>query len=82
MGESPLDVARRDHEEWVVADILGHQGSTQRRSTLRFLVRWSGATDGFEETWEPYSSLRHLDKLHAYLRDHNMSSLIPPSDRP
>jgi hypothetical protein len=48
----------------------------QRRSSMEFLVRWTGY-DASSNSWEPYKALMHVDKLHDYLREHKMRSLIP-----
>jgi hypothetical protein len=80
MELSPLEVACRDNEEFVVGEIKGHEGNPRVRSTLKFLIHWIGYPDS-EDSWEPYHELRHVDKLHIYLREHNMSSLIPKADR-
>ena len=67
---NPLDVARRDHMEYFVEDILDHHGKHQRTH-----VEWLNYPSD-KNTWEPYSSLRDVDKLHDYLRQHNMTKLI------
>ena len=36
---NPLDVARRDHMEYFVEDILEHRGKHQR-TQIEFLVKW------------------------------------------
>ena len=33
--------------------------------------------DASSNSWEPYKALMHVDKLHEYLREHKMRSLIP-----
>jgi hypothetical protein len=43
---------------------------------MQFLVRWTGY-DASSDSWEPYKALMHVDKLHEYLREHKMRSLIP-----
>ena len=48
----------------------------QRRSSMEILVRWTGY-DASSNSWEPYKALMHVDKLHDYLREHKMRSLIP-----
>ena len=39
---SPQDVAQKNEQEFVVGEILAHRGNHQRRSTMEFLVRWTG----------------------------------------
>ena len=73
---SPLTVAQHNEQEFTVESIIAHRGSRNRRSSLQFKVRWAG----FGETcdsWEPYKSLMHVDKLHDYLRANTMKTLIP-----
>jgi hypothetical protein len=72
----PLDVARRDHMEFFVEQILDHRGNIKRRTTLEFYVKWLNYPDN-ENSWTPYSHLRDTDKLHEYLRSKNMQRLIP-----
>jgi hypothetical protein len=72
----PLDVARRDHMEFFVEQILDHRGNIKRRTTLEFYVKWLNYPDN-ENSWTPYSHLRDTDKLHEYLRSKNMKQLIP-----
>lgn len=72
-------VAIRDHHEYVVEKILEHTGDPKRRSTLEFKVRWQGYSDE-HDSWEPWKNLRLVDKLHDYLRENNLSKLIPIMD--
>ena len=72
----PQDIAQQNEQEFVVAEILAHRGNYQRRSTMEFLVRWAGY-DETSNSWEPYKALMHVDRLHEYLREHRMRSLIP-----
>jgi transposase InsO family protein len=76
---NPLDVARRDHMEYFVEDILDHRGKHQR-THIEFLVKWLNYPSD-KNTWEPYSSLRDVDKLHDYLRHNNMTKLINKQHR-
>ena len=71
---NPLDVARRDHMEYSVEDILDHRGKHQRTHIEFSVKRLNYPSD--KNTWEPYSSLRDVVKLHDYLRHNNMTKLI------
>ena len=76
---NPLDVARRDHMEYFVEDILDHRGKHQR-THIEFLVKWLNYPSD-KKTWEPYSNLRDVVKLHDYLRHNNMTNLINKQHR-
>jgi hypothetical protein len=75
-----MDTGRRDYVEFFVEAILGHAGDCRRDSTLTFHVKWlkhpSSAT-----TWEPWWNLRSCERLHAYLRVHDLQCLIPRTHR-
>ena len=73
---NPQDIAQQNEQEFIVGEILAHRGNHQRRSTMEFLVRWAGY-DETSNSWEPYKALMHADRLHEYLREHRMRSLIP-----
>jgi transposase InsO family protein len=73
---NPQEVAQQNEQEFMVRDIVAHRGDHHRRSSMQFLVRWTGY-DASSDSWEPYKALMHVDKLHEYLREHKMRSLIP-----
>jgi hypothetical protein len=72
----PIELAQQNEQEFMVRDIIVHRGDHHRRSSMEFLVRWIGY-DASSNSWEPYKALIHVDKLHEYLREHKMRSLIP-----
>jgi hypothetical protein len=72
---NPLDVAQQNEQEFLVDEIIAHRDDHHRRSTMEFLVRWTGYEES-SNSWEPYKALMHVDKLHDYLREHRMRSLI------
>ena len=49
----------------------------RKKSEMKFFVKWKGYDDPKENTWEPWKTLRLVDKLHEYLLENNMSNLIP-----
>ena len=78
---NPIDVAQQNEQEFMVRDIIAHRGDHHRRSSMEFLVRVPtvGSSlfyDASSNSWEPYKALMHVDKLHEYLREHKMRSLI------
>ncbi len=76
--ESGHKVALLDHDEFVVDNILQHKGQWTKISDMTFLVRWANY-DSSHDSWEPWSALRRVDKMHAYLRLHGQASKIPRS---
>jgi hypothetical protein len=52
----PIEIAQQNEQEFVVREIVAHRGNHHRRSTLEFLVRWTGY-----KGWEPYKALMHVD---------------------
>jgi RNase H-like domain found in reverse transcriptase/Chromo (CHRromatin Organisation MOdifier) domain len=69
-------IALLDSDEYVVEDILQHKGEWNKIKDMTFLVRWSGY-DSSHDSWEPWTALRRVDKVHAYLRRHGQASRIP-----
>jgi hypothetical protein len=72
----PLTIAAKDYEEFEIEKIIAHSGNPKRKSDMDFLVRWLGY-DESEDSWLPWSEVRNVPALHAYLRIKNMSKLIP-----
>jgi hypothetical protein len=77
---NPYDVALHDTMAYNVERIIRHEGTTNNRSNLKFLVKWEGYGED-QNTWESYHELRHNALLHEYLNTHRMRSLIPPQYR-
>lgn len=67
----PSVVATWDTEEFDIDFIVRHQGSTKRKSTLRFLVRWLNYGEE-SDTWEPYASIRNTIALANYAKIHQL----------
>ena len=77
---NPLDVARRDYLEFFVEKILSMTGNPKKVHTLFFNIKWLGY-DETHNSLEPWANLKHLDILHKYLIDNNLSLLIPKQHR-
>jgi len=73
---NPVDIAQQNEQEFLVEQILDHRGDRHLRSTMEFLVQWTGYGED-SNSWEPYRALMHVDKLHEYLRANRMRNLIP-----
>jgi hypothetical protein len=73
---SPLDVARRDYDEFFVEKIVDHKGDFRKVSTLTFKVRWLHYSSEYD-SWEPWKNLRNSVQLHEYLTLIGKAKLIP-----
>ena len=76
----PLDIARRDQMEFFIEKISDHRGKLSHQKSLSFFVSWLGYDESCN-SWEPYSNLRDSDHLHSYLREKNLTQLIPSKFR-
>jgi Chromo (CHRromatin Organisation MOdifier) domain len=67
---SPVEVAAKDYEEFMVEAIIDHRviprGKITNRTHLEFLVAWLGY-DESANTWEPYSIVKDLVALSDYV---------------
>jgi transposase InsO family protein len=73
---NPVDIARRDHLEYVIEDILGFEGNIKCVSTLRFHVKWLRYDESYN-LWERWKNLMDTEQLHKYLISVNIRHLIP-----
>ena len=78
----PLDIARHDQMEFFIEKISDHRGKLSHRKSLLFFVSWMGYDQSYD-SWEqePYANLRDSDHLHSYLREKNLTQLIPSEFR-
>ena len=72
----PMDIARRDHHEFFVEQILSFKGDVKRVSTLTFRVKWLSYNETYN-SWEPWKLLMDNQVLHKYLIRLNLRNLIP-----
>jgi hypothetical protein len=77
----PVDVARKDVlTSFLVESVIQHSGDKKRRSSLDFLVSFTGYDDS-HNLWMPYSEMRDNPKCHEYLLANQMKTLIPKEHR-
>jgi hypothetical protein len=73
---TPIDIAARDNQEYVIDFISAHEGSAKHKPSLSFLVHWLGFEEE-EATWEPLQSLKDTEALEVYCRSNpQLRSLI------
>ena len=73
-------VANRDDQNWVVDSIVEHTGDKSKRKSLQFKVRWANYGPEYDK-WLPYRDLLHNTRLHEYLANNKMKSLIPIGEK-
>ena len=74
----PLDIARRDQMEFFIEKISDHRGKLSQRKSLQFFVSWMGYDQSYD-SWEPFTKIS--THLHSYLREKNLTQLIPTKFR-
>ena len=62
-------------DEFYVEKIINHKGRADKRSTMKFFVKWLGYDDS-HNSWIPWSEARNLAALDTYLKN-NVDVLIP-----
>jgi hypothetical protein len=81
-GILPADVAKKSGSEveYIVGEILDHLpkdiNSRTYKDQIFFKVRWQNYSEKYD-TWEPWSNVRLVEKVHKYLMRIGMKSLIP-----
>ena len=61
--------------EFYVEKIINHKGTTNKRSSMKFFVKWHGYDDS-HNSWIPWSEAKNLAALETYLKN-NVDILIP-----
>jgi hypothetical protein len=71
----PEQAAMADQQMFEVETVLDHvfEGK-ELKTNLRFKVKWIGFPN---PTWEPYSTMSKVDKVHKYLVAKRMTKYIP-----
>ena len=75
----PLNIARKDHDEYIVEAILNHRfNHTPTEKGLYIQVKW----EGFDEpTWKPRENFIHVEAFHQYCLANKLTKFIPQSHR-
>ena len=66
--------------EFFIEKISDHRGKLSQRKSLKFFVSWMGYDQSYD-SWEPFANLRDSTHLHSYLREKNLTQLIPTKFR-
>jgi hypothetical protein len=72
----PAIIAMHDNQEFVIEKVLNHRGDRKLRSSMEFLIKWKGFDNKNQNSWEPWSGVRNTEKLHEYLTENKMKSLV------
>jgi len=60
---TPLNIAAKDNNEFVLESILDH--GEDEGGNMLWKIRWSGY-DETEDTWEPFDNLKDVELFHKY----------------
>jgi hypothetical protein len=77
----PLEVAIREHDEYLVEQIMNHRYSeiiNGRHRGLECLVGWVGYQ---EQSLEPLVNVKKLAQFHTYARENGLTIFIPTAYR-
>jgi hypothetical protein len=64
-----INISAIDHQEYEIDKIIEHRGNNKKKSTLEFLVSWTGYGPE-DNSWEPYRNLKDTLALEKYIVDH------------
>jgi hypothetical protein len=77
---SPLDVARRDIDEFIVEEVVNHRHTEPEerklKGRLEFRVKWLGH-GADEDSWEPFNNMKEVKAMHRYLHRVGLDREIP-----
>ena len=74
------EVVKRDTDEWLIEEVVGHNGIWGRLSHMDFLVKFVGLPEKWN-LWYKWSDMRANPKLHEYLIKIGQSDKIPDEFR-
>jgi hypothetical protein len=70
---TPLNIAVKDTDEYVVEDIISHNISDP--TNTQWLVRWAGY-EASDDSWEPLSNIKDVEVFHDYCVAHKLQRFI------
>ena len=75
----PLQVRTKDMEGmFVIDEVIRHQGQWNKLKSMKFIVKWAGYEDEYEDSW---ANLKGNIVLHEYMRNRNLQQYIPKKYR-
>ncbi len=80
MEVDPVEIARKEQDEFVVEKVLEHRGNPKRRKTLQFLIQWLGY-DQSENSWQSWENVKNNEVLNRYLYSNQLRSIMTPEQK-
>ena len=63
---------------FVIDEVIRHQGQWNNLKNMKFIMRWTGYEDEYEESW---ANFKGNTVLHEYMRRRNLQKYIPKKYR-
>ena len=76
----PNLVANSDYDSSVIDKVIKHVGDPKDKTNMDFYVSWVNAPES-ANLWLPWKEVRNNTQLHEYLKNNNMTYLIPREHR-
>jgi len=71
----PQQVRSKDMEDvFLIEEVIRHVGKWSNLNNMKFIVKWVGYDDEYEETW---ANLKNNSEMHRYLEERNLHKYIP-----
>ncbi len=77
---NPVDIARKEAQEFQVESILQHRGGPRRTTTLEFYVKWAGYDESYD-SWEPWENVKDNEVLNNYLYNNKLRTHLTKEQR-
>jgi hypothetical protein len=74
----PKVIAYSDEDEFEIEQVLKHKWQKGNRSTLEFLIKFTGYD---KPEWTHWNNLKSVELVHDYMMTHKLRSFIPKSYR-